>query len=92
MASHTLTQSPDHISPHQAQACLLLQKTLPMRELRQCFKDPDWKQLIGRILAKVTEVTAIPPYQLRFSGNQGAVVWLTTGRLILPSKCQLCGK
>lgn len=33
----------------------MLQKTLPMRELRQCFKDPDWKQLIGRILAKVTE-------------------------------------
>ncbi|XP_012666405.1 myb-binding protein 1A isoform X2 [Otolemur garnettii] len=40
---------------HQAQACLLLQKTLSMRELRLCFEDPEWKQLIGQVLAKVTE-------------------------------------
>ncbi|XP_069338202.1 myb-binding protein 1A isoform X2 [Eulemur rufifrons] len=40
---------------HQAQACLLLQKTLSMRELRACFEDPEWKQLIGQVLAKVTE-------------------------------------
>uniref|UniRef100_A0A8C4M7L9 MYB binding protein 1a n=1 Tax=Equus asinus asinus TaxID=83772 RepID=A0A8C4M7L9_EQUAS len=40
---------------HQAQACLLLQKTLPTRELRLCFEDPEWEQLIGQILAKVTE-------------------------------------
>ncbi|XP_036124435.1 myb-binding protein 1A [Molossus molossus] len=40
---------------HQAQACLLLQKALPIRELRLCFEDPEWEQLIGRILAKVTE-------------------------------------
>ncbi|XP_059525011.1 myb-binding protein 1A [Myotis daubentonii] len=40
---------------HQAQACLLLQKTLPMRELRLCFEDPEWEQLTGQILAKVTE-------------------------------------
>uniref|UniRef100_A0A2K6ET66 MYB binding protein 1a n=1 Tax=Propithecus coquereli TaxID=379532 RepID=A0A2K6ET66_PROCO len=37
------------------QACLLLQKTLSMRELRACFEDPEWKQLIGQILAKVSE-------------------------------------
>ncbi|XP_069338203.1 myb-binding protein 1A isoform X3 [Eulemur rufifrons] len=37
------------------QACLLLQKTLSMRELRACFEDPEWKQLIGQVLAKVTE-------------------------------------
>nr|XP_012634638.1 myb-binding protein 1A [Microcebus murinus] len=40
---------------HQAQACLLLQKTLTMRELRACFEDPEWKQLVGQVLAKVTE-------------------------------------
>ncbi|XP_058416005.1 myb-binding protein 1A isoform X2 [Diceros bicornis minor] len=40
---------------HQAQACLLLQKTLPTRELRLCFEDPEWEQLVGQILAKVTE-------------------------------------
>lgn len=48
----------DHFPPPQAQACLLLQKTLPMRELRLCFEDPEWEQLTGQILAKVTEVTA----------------------------------
>uniref|UniRef100_A0A8C4M693 MYB binding protein 1a n=1 Tax=Equus asinus asinus TaxID=83772 RepID=A0A8C4M693_EQUAS len=47
--------SGDHIPPPQAQACLLLQKTLPTRELRLCFEDPEWEQLIGQILAKVTE-------------------------------------
>lgn len=40
---------------HQAQACLLLQKALPIRELRLCFEDPEWEQLIGQILTKVTE-------------------------------------
>ncbi|XP_012581827.1 PREDICTED: myb-binding protein 1A isoform X2 [Condylura cristata] len=40
---------------HQAQACLLLQKTLPMKELRLCFEDSKWEQLISQILAKVTE-------------------------------------
>ncbi|XP_035155425.1 myb-binding protein 1A isoform X16 [Callithrix jacchus] len=39
----------------QAQACLLLQKTLSMREVRLCFQDPEWKQLIGQVLTKVTE-------------------------------------
>lgn len=39
----------------QAQACLLLQKTLFARELRVCFEDPEWEQLIVQILAKVTE-------------------------------------
>uniref|UniRef100_A0A8C3YV89 MYB binding protein 1a n=1 Tax=Catagonus wagneri TaxID=51154 RepID=A0A8C3YV89_9CETA len=38
-----------------AQACLLLQKTLPTRELRLCFKAPEWEQLLGQILGKVTE-------------------------------------
>ena len=51
------------LPPPQVQACLLLQKTLPTRELRVCFKDPEWKQLLGQILGKVTEVTALgsPP-------------------------------
>lgn len=49
----------DHTPPPQAQACLLLQKALPVRELRLCFEDPEWEQLIGQILAKVTEVTAM---------------------------------
>ncbi|XP_020738493.2 myb-binding protein 1A [Odocoileus virginianus] len=45
-----------HTRPrHQVQACLLLQKTLPTRELRVCFKDPEWKQLLGQTLGKVTE-------------------------------------
>lgn len=39
----------------QGQACLLVQKMLSMRELRLCFKDADWQQLISQILAKVTE-------------------------------------
>lgn len=46
----------DAIPPPQAQACLLLQKALPIRELRLCFEDPEWEQLIGQILTKVTEV------------------------------------
>ncbi|XP_008067281.1 myb-binding protein 1A isoform X2 [Carlito syrichta] len=37
------------------QASLLLQKTLSMRELRSCFEDSEWKQLIGQVLVKVTE-------------------------------------
>lgn len=47
----------------QAQACLLLQKTLSARELRVCFEDPEWEQLIGQVLAKVAQVTAVklPP-------------------------------
>ncbi|XP_057570404.1 myb-binding protein 1A [Hippopotamus amphibius kiboko] len=48
VASHTRPR-------HQSQACLLLQKTLPTRELRLCFKDPEWEQLLGQVLAKVTE-------------------------------------
>ncbi|CAH6785978.1 myb-binding protein 1A [Phodopus roborovskii] len=40
---------------HQAQACLLLQKTLSSRELRVCFEDPEWEQLIGQVLGKVTQ-------------------------------------
>ncbi|KAM5273503.1 myb-binding protein 1A [Ctenodactylus gundi] len=40
---------------HQAQACLLLQKTLAARELRVCFEDPEWEELIGQVLVKVTE-------------------------------------
>ncbi|XP_037351256.1 myb-binding protein 1A [Talpa occidentalis] len=47
---------------NQAQACQLLQKTLPMKELRLCFEDPKWEQLIGQILVKVTE-------NLRMLGN-----------------------
>ncbi|XP_077021715.1 myb-binding protein 1A [Tamandua tetradactyla] len=39
----------------QAQACLLLQKAVSMRELRLCFENPEWEKLIGQILAKVTE-------------------------------------
>ncbi|XP_004638356.1 myb-binding protein 1A isoform X2 [Octodon degus] len=39
----------------QAHSCLLLQKTLSARELRACFEDPEWEQLIGQVLAKVTE-------------------------------------
>uniref|UniRef100_A0A673V5K9 MYB binding protein 1a n=1 Tax=Suricata suricatta TaxID=37032 RepID=A0A673V5K9_SURSU len=40
---------------HQAQACVLLQKALPTRELRACFEDPEWEQLVSQVLAKVTE-------------------------------------
>ncbi|XP_004406190.1 PREDICTED: myb-binding protein 1A isoform X1 [Odobenus rosmarus divergens] len=40
---------------HQAQACMLLQKTLPTRELRLCFEDPEWEQLVSEVLAQVTE-------------------------------------
>ncbi|XP_012868804.1 PREDICTED: myb-binding protein 1A [Dipodomys ordii] len=40
---------------HQSQACLLLQKSLSARELRICFEDPEWEQLIGKVLAKVIE-------------------------------------
>ncbi|XP_023586766.1 myb-binding protein 1A [Trichechus manatus latirostris] len=39
----------------QAQACLLLQKALSMGELRPCFEHSEWEQLIGQVLAKVTE-------------------------------------
>uniref|UniRef100_A0A287BBE4 MYB binding protein 1a n=1 Tax=Sus scrofa TaxID=9823 RepID=A0A287BBE4_PIG len=51
----------DHVFPAQAQACLLLQKSLHTRELRLCFKAPEWEQLMGQILAKVSEVTATGP-------------------------------
>ncbi|KAM4843480.1 myb-binding protein 1A [Thomomys bottae] len=40
---------------HQSQACLMLQKSLTARELRVCFEDPEWEQLISKVLAKVTE-------------------------------------
>ncbi|KAG3270132.1 MYB binding protein 1a [Ictidomys tridecemlineatus] len=40
---------------HQVQACLLLQKTLPRGELRPCFEESEWEQLIVQILVKVTE-------------------------------------
>ncbi|DAA18902.1 TPA: MYB-binding protein 1A-like isoform 2 [Bos taurus] len=49
----------EHVTSHtrpRHQACLLLQKTLPTRELRVCFKDPEWKQLMGQTLGKVTEI------------------------------------
>ncbi|XP_037664775.1 myb-binding protein 1A [Choloepus didactylus] len=39
----------------QAQACLLLQKALSMREVRLCFEDPEWEKLIGQVLPEVTE-------------------------------------
>lgn len=40
---------------HQAQACLMLQKTLSARELRVCFEDPEWEQLITQLLGKATQ-------------------------------------
>lgn len=40
---------------HQAQACLLLQKALSARELRVCFEDPEWEQLISQVLGKTTQ-------------------------------------
>nr|XP_048304627.1 myb-binding protein 1A isoform X2 [Myodes glareolus] len=40
---------------HQAQACTLLQKTLSARELRVCFEDAEWEQLIGQVLEKVAQ-------------------------------------
>lgn len=40
---------------HQAQACLMLQKTLSARELRVCFEDPEWEQLITQVLGKATQ-------------------------------------
>lgn len=46
---------------HQAQACLLLQKALSARELRVCFEDPEWEQLISQVLGKTTQVTAVKP-------------------------------
>ena len=39
----------------QAQACLMLQKTLSVRELRVCFEDPEWEQLITQLLGKATQ-------------------------------------
>lgn len=45
----------------QAQACLLLQKALSARELRVCFEDPEWEQLISQVLGKTTQVTAVKP-------------------------------
>ncbi|KAK2082408.1 hypothetical protein P7K49_039908 [Saguinus oedipus] len=50
-------QAPTFTQP-QAQACLLLQETLSMWEVRLCFLDPEWKQLIGQVLTKVMEVIA----------------------------------
>lgn len=38
---------------------MLLQKALPVRELRLCFEDPEWEQLVSQILGKVTEVRAV---------------------------------
>lgn len=40
---------------HQAQACLLLQKALSARELRVCFEDPEWEQLISQLLGKTSQ-------------------------------------
>ncbi|XP_045746098.1 myb-binding protein 1A isoform X1 [Mirounga angustirostris] len=40
---------------HEAQACMLLQKALPTRELRLCFEDPEWEELVSQVLAQVTE-------------------------------------
>lgn len=52
------------LSLMQAQACLLLQKALSARELRVCFEDPEWEQLIGQVLGMVTQVTTVklPPH------------------------------
>ncbi|KAM8813727.1 LOW QUALITY PROTEIN: myb-binding protein 1A [Rhynchonycteris naso] len=51
---------------HQTQACMILLKTLPIRELRLCFEDPEWEQLIGGILANVTEnLRALGEMQVR---------------------------
>ncbi|KAK2107803.1 hypothetical protein P7K49_012968 [Saguinus oedipus] len=52
-------QAPTFTQP-QAQACLLLQKTLSMWEVRSCFQDPKWKQLIGQVLTKVMEALVSP--------------------------------
>ncbi|KAK2107968.1 Myb-binding protein 1A [Saguinus oedipus] len=52
-------QAPTITQP-QAQACLLLQKTLSLREVRSCFQDPEWKQLIGQVLTKVMVVMEEP--------------------------------
>uniref|UniRef100_A0A8C7EU81 MYB binding protein 1a n=1 Tax=Neovison vison TaxID=452646 RepID=A0A8C7EU81_NEOVI len=41
--------------PRHQVACVLLQKALPTRELRLCFEDPEWEQLVSQILVKVTE-------------------------------------
>lgn len=96
----------DHVPLPQAQACLLLQKALPLRELRLCFDDPEWEQLMGQILAKVTEVTAaaLPlsqPHQEWCSGTHRDKSWDLSlvlghgcpGRHCLPRGLGLwCGK
>uniref|UniRef100_A0A8C9UJH0 MYB binding protein 1a n=1 Tax=Spermophilus dauricus TaxID=99837 RepID=A0A8C9UJH0_SPEDA len=75
---------------HQVQACLLLQKTLPRGELRPCFEEPEWEQLIVQILVKVTEVTAMerPPsnasrmvlWELERAGNLTTLLDVLQGR------------
>lgn len=59
------------LPPNQAQACVLLQKALPTRELRLCFEDPEWEQLVSQILVKVTEVRAVDPCRV----PAGVVLW-----------------
>lgn len=51
----------------QAQACLMLQKTLSARELRVCFEDPEWEQLITQLLGKATQT----PQTLGEAQSQG---------------------
>jgi hypothetical protein len=56
----------------------MLQKTLSARELRVCFEDPEWEQLITQLLGKATQVIAVkpPPMNLsQVSGNQ--IAWNT---------------
>ncbi|KAK2105068.1 Myb-binding protein 1A [Saguinus oedipus] len=55
LVPNMLRLQPPTFTQPQAQACLLLQKTLSMQEVRLCFQDPEWKQLINQVLTKVME-------------------------------------
>uniref|UniRef100_A0A803YD15 MYB binding protein 1a n=1 Tax=Meleagris gallopavo TaxID=9103 RepID=A0A803YD15_MELGA len=54
--------SPPHVSSSpflfQAQACLLLQKVLPLRELKLSTTKEEWEELIRESISQVTEVTS----------------------------------
>lgn len=62
----------------QAQACLMLQKTLSARELRVCFEDPEWEQLITQVLGKATQVVAVKPLPMNSSqAARNQIAWNT---------------
>lgn len=70
------------LSLPQVQACQLLQKSLCISELKVCFEDAEWEQLISGVMAQAAKVMARQRKGLCGPGPLQGAVGLFPGTLL----------